>query len=208
MINIFSVEKSSQESCHFSGERFKENDQEEAEIGKMFSWHIPKTKEEITKYKELANQGDSYAQTEYGKCLLFGKGDLPADGTAAYMWFQKAAAQSNEIAKMYVGHCKLYGIGVEKNEIEGYQILDQALNYNYPEESSSQPLADYSTFENEDLVQLFWDIGDALENSLGVMCNYRVAIYYFNMINDWGHPEGGKRMSHYKKRMSGWKKID
>lgn len=178
-------------------------------IGQMFSWHVPKTMEEIQEYKDLAEQkGDAHAQTEYGKCLLFGKGGSTPDGTAAYAWFQKAAAQSNEIAKMYVGHCKLYGIGVQKNETEGYEMLNNALNYNYPEDSSSQPLANYSTFENEDLVQLFWDLGNALEKSLGVVQNYRVAVYYFTMIDDWGHPEGGERMRHYKKGISGWKKID
>ncbi len=182
--------------------------EEEIELGKMFSWHIEKTKEEVEEYKELASQGDAYAQTEYGKCLLFGKAGITPDGIAAYEWFQKAAAQSNEIAKMYLGHCKLYGIGTNKDENEGYKMLDSALNYNYPEDSSSQPLAEYSTFENEDLVQLFWDLGNALEKSLGVVQNYRVAVYYFTMIDDWGHPEGAKRMRHYKKGLSGWKKID
>ena len=136
-----------------------------------------KTKEEVEEYKELASQGDAYAQTEYGKCLLFGKAGITPNGIAAYEWFQKAAAQSNEIAKMYLGHCKLYGIGTNKDE-------------------------------NEDLVQLFWDLGNALEKSLGVAQNYRVAVYYFTMIDDWGHPEGAKRMRHYKKGLSGWKKID
>lgn len=182
--------------------------EEEIELGKMFSWHIEKTKEEVEEYKELASQGDAYAQTEYGKCLLFGKAGITPNGIAAYEWFQKAAAQSNEIAKMYLGHCKLYGIGTNKDENEGYKMLDSALNYNYPEDSSSQPLAEYSTFENEDLVQLFWDLGNALEKSLGVAQNYRVAVYYFTMIDDWGHPEGAKRMRHYKKGLSGWKKID
>ena len=157
--------------------------EEEIELGKMFSWHIEKTKEEVEEYKELASQGDAYAQTEYGKCLLFGKAGITPDGIAAYEWFQKAAAQSNEIAKMYLGHCKLYGIGTNKDENEGYKMLDSALNYNYPEDSSSQPLAEYSTFENEDLVQLFWDLGNALEKSLGVVQNYRVAVYYFTIQN-------------------------
>ena len=87
-------------------------------------------------------------------------------------------------------------------------MLDEALNYNYPEESSSQPLAEYSEFTNEDLVQLFWDLGDALEKSIGVITNYRIAVYYFDMINDWGHPEGGERMSHYKQKGGEWVKID
>lgn len=179
----------------------------EVQFGQSFSWHVPKTKEEVREYADRANAGDVRAQTEYGKCLLFGKGECAPDGSAAYAWFQKAAAQSDEIAKMYVGHCLLYGIGAEKNEAEGYRMLNAALEYNYPEESSSQPLAEYSTFENEDLVQLFWDLGDAFENSLGVECNYQVAVYYFSMMNDWGHPEGAERMRSYKKGALGWKFI-
>lgn len=175
--------------------------------GKMLSWHTPKTAEQVETYKKQAEQGDAYAQTEYGKCLLFGKAGEP-DGKAAYEWFQKAAGQSNEVGKMYVGHCVMYGIGVEKDEIKGYEMLNAALEYNYPEESSSQPLADYSQFQEEDLVQLFWDLGDALEKSMGVIRNYKVAVYYFEMIADWGYAEGNERMKHYKKGIFGWKKID
>jgi hypothetical protein len=28
------------------------------------------------------------------------------------------------------------------------------------------------------------------------------------MINEWGHPEGGERMSHYKQKGGEWVKID
>lgn len=177
-----------------------------ADTGKMYSWHVPKTPDEIENYRKLARQGDAYAQTEYGKCILFGKGS-GQDKAMAYKWFDKAAAQSDEIAKMYAGHCILYGIGVEKDEIKGYKILDAALNYNYPEESQSQPLADYSKFQPEDIIQLYWDLGDALEKGLGVVRNYQVAVYYFNMIEQNGYKEGAERMNHYQKGISGWKKI-
>lgn len=174
----------------------------------LMSWQVPKTEQEVKQYAQSAAEGDADAQREYGKCLLFGKG-IEVDEEEAFLWLERAAAQSDEIAKMYVGHCKLYGIGTKKEEADGYVMLDNALNYNYPEESSSQPLADYSQFSEEDLCQLFWDLGDALEKSLGVYQNYRVAVYYFDMLNDWGHPEGGERKSHYKKNFLGkWKKID
>ncbi len=174
----------------------------------LMSWQVPKTEREADVYARGAAQGDAAAQREYGKCLLFGNG-TKMDVKEAFSWLEKAAAQSDEIAKMYVGHCKLYGLGTKKEEVEGYVMLDNALNYNYPEDSSSQPLADYSQFEEEDLCQLFWDLGDALEKSLGVMKNYRVAVYYFEMLDEWGHPEGGERRSHYKKNFLGkWKKID
>lgn len=174
----------------------------------LMSWHVLKTQQEVNQYAQSAKEGDAAAQREYGKCLLFGKGIEP-DAKEAYAWLEKAAAQADEIAKMYVGHCKLYGIGTAKAEEAGYELLDNALNYNYPEESSSQPLADYSQFEEEDLCQLFWDLGDALEKGLGPYINYNVAVYYFDMLNDWGHPEGAERKSHYKKNFLGrWKKVD
>lgn len=174
----------------------------------LMSWHVPKTQQEVNQYAQSAKEGDAAAQREYGKCLLFGKGIEP-DAKEAYAWLEKAAAQADVIAKMYVGHCKLYGIGTAKAEEAGYELLDNALNYNYPEESSSQPLADYSQFEEEDLCQLFWDLGDALEKGLGPYINYNVAVYYFDMLNDWGHLEGAERKSHYKKNFLGrWKKVD
>lgn len=168
-------------------------------MGKMYSWHVPVTENGVLEYKKLAEQGDVQACTEYGKCLLFGKG-IKADGHEAYAWLKKAADSNNEIAKMYTGHCLLYGVGVEKDEEKGYSMLNDALEYNYPEESESQPLADYSQFTHEDLVQLFWDIGDAFEKGLGVKPRHGSVKYYFDMINDWGHQEGAERMMYYKKK--------
>lgn len=173
----------------------------------MMSWHQPVTSEEAEELKKLAEQGDAAAQTEYGKCLLFGKG-VNADGAAAYPWFEKAAAQASEIAKFYVGHCLLYGIGVEAQGKKAADMLTDALNYNYPDEGSSQPLAGYSEFSEEDLCQLFWDLGDAMENSIGFVRNYRVAVYYYEMLAEWGHPEGAERRKKFKKGLLSWKKID
>lgn len=174
----------------------------------LLSWQVPRSSEAVAEFREAAESGDAYAQTEYGKCILFRKGTAE-DIADAYQWFEKAAAQSNEVAKMYVGHCKLYGIGVEEQKGNGYTMLDDALNYNYPGPGSSQSQAEYSQFEEEDLCQLFWDLGDALENGIGVFKNYGVAVYYFNMLAEWGHPEGAERLKHYKKGFLGkWKKID
>lgn len=173
---------------------------------RLMSWHVPMTTEEIAELKGKAELGDAAAQTEYGKCLQFGKEGY-IDGDAAYVWFKKAAGQGNEIAKMYVGHCLLYGIGVEASEGKGWGMLDDALNYNYPGEGESQSQAGYSQFEEEDLCQLFWDLGDSLEKSIGVFKNYRVAVYYFEMLADWGHPEGAERRKNFKKFLGRWKKI-
>lgn len=211
MIIDFVLKAPTEEALAYLKERlplveiFSYNASNARHIGKMYSWHIPKNNDEIEEYKRLAELGDANAQTEYGKCILFGKGGS-TDATAAYEWFEKAAAQSNEIAKMYIGHCILYGIGVDRDEEKGYIMLDNALNYNYPEESESQPLANYSQFHKEDLVQLFWDIGDARENALGISKRYASAVYYFSMIYDWGYQEGAKRLEHYKKGLKGWEK--
>lgn len=181
--------------------------QGKAQSGRMFSWHVQKSGQQIEQLRASAAQGDARAQTEYAKCLLFGKGQITVDETEAFAWLKKAADQSDEIAKMYLGHCLLYGLGTEKDEAEGYRMLNAALDYNYPEDSSSQPLAQYSAFENEDLVQMFQDLGDAFENGLGVERNDSVAAYYFNMMADWGHPEGAERMRSYKKGVLGWKRV-
>lgn len=176
------------------------------ENNNLMSWHVSKTGEEIKELKALAEQGDSSGQTEYGKCLLFGKGGH-TDGAKAYELFVKASAQGNEIAKMYLGHCLMYGIGTEAKESKAWKMLDDALNYNYPDEGTSQSQAQYSVFTEEDLCQLFWDLGDALEKSLGVIRNYRVAHYYFNMLADWGHPEGAQRRKKLKKFLFFWYKV-
>lgn len=161
----------------------------------------------IEDFRVQAEQGDAVCQRELGKCLLFGR-KTQKDEAKAYEWFARAAEQGDEVAKMYIGHCLLYGAGVEKSEGKGYTMLDNALNYNYPGSGQSQSQASHSQFSEEDLCQLFLDLGDALENGRGVFRNYRVAVYYFNMLAEWGHPEGAERLSHYRKKLGRWKKID
>lgn len=161
--------------------------------------------DDIAEIREGAENGDLNCQTAYGKCLLFGWG-VEQDDAKAYEVLNKAAKGGDEIAKMYVGHCLLYGIGAEKDERKGYELLDGALNFNYPDEGESQSQAEQSDFSKDDMCQLFLDLGDALENSLGVYRNYRVAVYYFNMLASWGEPIGAERKANYKKTLFGWKK--
>lgn len=163
--------------------------------------------EQITDIQEGARAGDSRSQTAFGKCLLFGWG-VEKDEIQAYYWLEKAAQQDNQIASMYMGHCLLYGIGVETDESKGYKLLNAALDFNYPGVGESQNQSPESAFSTDDLCQLFLDLGDALEKSLGVYRNYRVAVYYFDMLADWGQPVGAERKSHYKKSLLGWKKKD
>lgn len=163
--------------------------------------------EQIADIKEGALAGNTDAQTAFGKSLLFGWG-IPKDEAQAYTWLEKAQQQGDQIAAMYMGHCLLYGLGVEAEERKGYQLLNAALDFNYPGAGQSQSQSGQSEFSNDDLCQLFLDLGDALEKSLGVYKNYRVAVYYFDMLADWGQPIGAERKSHYKKSLLGWKKID
>lgn len=163
--------------------------------------------EQLAEIEEGARNGNADCQTAFGKCLLFGWGVEQSDARA-FEWFEKAAGQGHEIAKMYKGHCLLYGIGTQTDERQGYELLDAALNYNYPGAGSSQSQSERSQFSNDDLCQLFLDLGDALEKSLGVFRNYRVAVYYFNMLKEWGQPIGAERKSHYKKTLFGWKLVE
>lgn len=162
---------------------------------------------QIQEIKNGANSGDKDCQTAYGKCLLFGWG-VEKDEKSAFDWFSKASEQGDQIAGMYLGHCYLYGIGAGVDESKGYHLLNAALDFNYPDEGESQNQSQQSAFSHDDLCQLFLDLGDAFENSLGIYRKYRSAVYYFDMLNDWGEPIGGERKSHYKKTLFGWKKKD
>lgn len=162
---------------------------------------------QIKEIEQGALAGDARSQTAYGKCLLFGWG-VAQDDAKAYEWFEKASDQGDEIAKMYKGHCMLYGIGTTKDEYNGYGMLNDALDWNYPDEGESQPQSDQSDFSHDDLCQLFLDLGDAAEKSLGVGRKYRSSIYYFEMLDHWGEPIGAERRARFKKTLFGWKLKD
>lgn len=164
----------------------------------------------IAAYEQGAKLGSATCQTRLGKQLLWGK-IAPKDEAKAYFWLCKAAEQGDEIAKMWKGHCMLYGMGVPKDEDEGTTLLINALNYNYPDEGESQSMADDSQFDwDEDMLQMFWDLGDAYENGHGMPKREASAGYYYNMVARGGWPEAIEKMTHYeyggflKKK---WKRI-
>lgn len=163
---------------------------------------------EFKTYEAGAKEGNANCQTRLGKYLLWGKGTTK-DEVQAYYWFGKAAEQGDEIAKMFKGHCLQYGIGVPKDQNAGIKLLFSALDFNYPEEGESQAMAEQSEFDwEEDMLQLFWDLGDAYENGLGLPVREKLAGYYFNMVADGGWPEAIEKMTHYKTGLFGrWKKI-
>lgn len=159
-------------------------------------------------YTAGAQGGSSTCQTRLGKLLLWGK-LAPKDGAQAYFWFCKAGEQGDLIAKMWEGHCLFYGFGVKKDLSKATDLLIDALNYNFPSSGSAQTQASQSQFDwQEDMLQLFWDLGEAYENGWGMPQRDRLAGYYFDMVAEGGWPEGVEKMTHYKKGMLGnWKKI-
>lgn len=168
-----------------------------------------KTAEEIAGFEKKAKEGNCDYQIKFGKQLLWGK-SVEKDEAQAYFWFCKAADQNNEIGKMWKGHCLLYGLGVKKGEDEGSTLLYNALDYNFPGKGESQTMSSRSQFDwEEDMMQMFWDLGDAYENGLGVPKREHLAGYYFSMVADGGWPEAVEKMTHYKESglFKRWKRI-
>lgn len=166
--------------------------------------------EAIATYKQGAAAGDAACQTRLGKLLLRGKVVLK-DEAQAYFWFCKAAEQGNEIAKMWKGHCMVYGLGTPENLKDGCVLLIDALNYNFPGAGSSQSMAQKSQFDwDEDMMQLFWDLGEASETGRGLIKRQHLAGYYYSMVADGGWPEAIEKMTHYKESglFKRWKRIN
>lgn len=166
--------------------------------------------EAFFKCEQEAKLGNEVSQIRLGKLFLMGKGTAK-DEAQAYFWFCKAAEKENELAKMWKGHCLLYGLGVKKNENEGTTLLYNALNYNFPGRGESQTMSEQSQFDwEEDMLRMFWDLGDAYENGLGVPKREHLAGYYFSMVAEGGWPEAVEKMTHYKESgfiIKRWKRI-
>ncbi|MDH4409681.1 MAG: hypothetical protein QE273_08695 [Verrucomicrobiales bacterium] len=56
-------------------------------------------KEDVERYRALAEQGDSQAQWSLGVCYALGEG-VPEDVVTAYMWFNLSSAQGDEDSKL------------------------------------------------------------------------------------------------------------
>lgn len=164
----------------------------------------------IAAYEQGAKLGNSTCQTRLGKLLLWGK-LVQKDEAQAYFWFCKAAEQNDEIAKMWKGHCMVYGLGTAEDLKDGPIFLIDALNYNFPGVGSSQQMANKSQFDwNEDMLQLFWDLAEANETGRGLRQRDHLAGYYYSMVADGGWPEAIEKMTHYKESglFKRWKRIN
>lgn len=169
-----------------------------------------KYEEAIAAYEQGAAAGDTACQTRLGKLLLWGKVTIK-DEAQAYFWFSKAAEQGDEIAKMWKGHCMVYGLGTPEDLKDGPILLIDALNYNFPGVGSSQSMAEKSQFDwDEDMLQLFWDLGEASETGRGLIKRQHLAGYYYSMAADGGWPEAIEKMTHYKESglFKRWKRIN
>lgn len=173
----------------------------------------------LAAYEMGAKQGIQTCQLRLGKLNLWGK-FVPKDESQAYHWFCQAAGNEDEVedeknpvselAKMWKGHCLLYGLGVKKDEDEGTDLLYSALDYNFPGKGEDQDMTEESQFDwKEDVLQLFWDLGDAYENGLGVPVKEHNAGYYFSIVAEAGWPEAIEKMKHYKQAglLKRWKRI-
>jgi len=58
--------------------------------------------EQITQYRAAAEEGEAWGQYNLG--VMYAKGEgVPEDNVMAYMWWNLAAAQANEVAKTNKG---------------------------------------------------------------------------------------------------------
>jgi TPR repeat protein len=75
------------------------------------------TKEDVERYRELAEQGDALAQFKLGSFYYDGEG-VPEDDAEAVMWFRKAAEQGHSGAQWFLGLCYANGEGVPEDDAE------------------------------------------------------------------------------------------
>lgn len=165
-------------------------------------------KKALEAYTQGAKAGNMNCQTRLGKHLLWGE-IIKKDEEQAYEWFVEAAKQGDEVGSMFLGHCLFYSKGVPKEVGKGIRLLLAALNYNYPSGDITQELLEDSLFNwQEDILQLFWDLGDAYENGIGVPVKQHLAGSFFSVVAAGGWPEGVEKMKNYKQGMFGrWKLI-
>ena len=78
------------------------------------------TSQVFPKVLKLAENGDTNAQFELGRCYYWGTG-VEKNVKEAFRWYMKSAKQGNVTAQNNVGHCYEKGIGVEKNVKEAFR---------------------------------------------------------------------------------------
>ena len=77
------------------------------------------TKENVGKYRALAEQGDAQAQLKMGNLYATGEG-VPEDVAEAVKWYRKAAEQGDAKAQITLGFCYAIGEGVSEDVVTAY----------------------------------------------------------------------------------------
>lgn len=118
-------------------------------------------------YKKAAQQGLSTAQTNYGRCLLYGIG-IAFNGGEAFKWLNKALeSDPNNLRAMYnLGVCYFHGSHGEKDQAKACELYRKA--------------ADGGLCEAQH------DLGRCYENGEGLAKNAQEALRWYKAAGDNG----------------------
>lgn len=94
-----------------------------------FEHSLKNSKEYIFEIQKMAELGDADAQVFMGDAYLF-KNNNTRNEQLAYQWYSKAASQEHIHACARIGYCYLFGYGVEKDEMQAYEVLLDAAQKN------------------------------------------------------------------------------
>ena len=78
------------------------------------------TSQVFPKVLKLAENGDTNAQFELGRCYQWGTG-VEKNGKEAFRWYMKSVEQGNSAAQCNAGYCYENGIGVGRDEVEAFR---------------------------------------------------------------------------------------
>ena len=99
----------------------------------------------FTLLKQLAEQGDSYAQFNLG--VMYDKGEgTTKNYIQAFNWYKKAAEQGNAQAQCNLGNMYRYGIGIPKNYMQAFNWFKMAA-----EQGNAQAQCNLGVMHNDGL---------------------------------------------------------
>jgi TPR repeat protein len=153
----------------------------------------------------MADEGNAWAQIQFGKRLTTGNGIEP-DFARAADYFKRAADQGNAIGLLKYGNCLRTGTGVPKNELEAAVYYRRAIALNDP--AARFRLGKMlrrgvgGVKDVAEAAQLFKAAGDSghglalnwyglmLERGIGVARNIPEAVRCYQLSSDRACPEG------------------
>jgi TPR repeat protein len=154
---------------------------------------------------KMADDGDAFAQVQYGKRLQSGDG-IAKNVSRAAAYFKRAADQGNASGLVEYGNCLYSGNGVTKNLSEAAEFYRRAVALDDAEAQYKLGyMLRYKHGVNRDEIEaarLYKVAGDAghalalnqygemLEEARGVLKNIPEAVRYYRMSSDQACPEG------------------